>query len=202
VSVLEVVTDSRAATPALRQPCTALSPALPIVAPGQVWLVELPVGDIASSGPVRRVLDAVNVVVYDRALAEPLADVLPFGAYAEPAAAVDSDAAAAARCVRFARDGWSVARLVPAGLGQRDRTRRVRALIAELTAAKAPGGLAASVLAEIDDGICERVDTRLDRLADAVATYPRDTRLLIAVDAFAGGAAARLQAVAANGLAG
>jgi hypothetical protein len=201
VSVLEIVTGSRAATAVLRQPCAALAPALPAVAPGQVWLVELPARKIAASEPVRRLLDAVNVIVYDRALAEPLADVLPFGAYAEPAAATP-DIAAAARCVRFAQDGWSVARLVPARLGQRERTRRVRALAAELTAARAPAGLPAFILAEIDDGVCERVDTRLDRLAETVATYPPGARLLIAVEAFAGGAAARLHAVAANGLAG
>ena len=38
--------------------------------------------------------------------------------------------------------------------------------------------------------------------APIVATHPRDTRLTVVIDAFGGGAAARLHAVAVNGLAG
>jgi hypothetical protein len=59
-----------------------------------------------------------------------------------------------------------------------------------------------TILAEGADGIEERLDARFDDLVAVVASYPRDTRLTIIVDASAGAAAVRLRAVAANGLAG
>jgi hypothetical protein len=161
----------------------------------------MPTVDGGLSAPIRRVLEAVNVVIYDRELAERLAKSLPFGSYAEPAAANGLGDAAASRCVRFARDGWSVVRLVPARPAQRERGRRVRNLVEELLAAKVAGGIAVSIMTDAD-GIADRVETRLDRLAEAVAAYPRDARLLIAIGAFDAGTAPRLRAVAANGLAG
>jgi hypothetical protein len=180
----------------------AALPALPDIAPGQLWLVELPTASGAPSTPASHAVDGANVVIYDRALAEWLAASLPLGTYAEPApAATGLGDAAASRCVRFARDGWSVARLLPARLPQRERARRVRDVVDELVAAKVSGALPVSVLAEIG-GVAERTDTRLDRLTDTVATYGRDARLTIVIGAFAAGAAARLHAVAANGLAG
>jgi hypothetical protein len=62
--------------------------------------------------------------------------------------------------------------------------------------------LPVTILAEAADGIEERLDVRFDNLAAVVASYPRDTRLTIVIDAAAGGPAVRLHAVAANGLAG
>lgn len=82
--------------------------------PGQLWRVEAPIG-AAASAPLRRVLAAANVVVYDRVLAPLVAAALPPGGYAEPAAAGDGATdPASERCTRFARDGWSVVRLVAA----------------------------------------------------------------------------------------
>jgi hypothetical protein len=57
------------------------------------------------------------------------------------------------------------------------------------------------VFAEAGGGICEQEETRLDRLAHLVATHPRNTRLTIVIAAQRGDAA-RVQAVAGNGLAG
>jgi hypothetical protein len=161
-------------------------------------LVDLAPGEVPS-GPARHVLDAANVVIYDRALTASVADGLPLGSYAEPASGSE---AAASRSVRFERDGWSVARLLPAGLSPRERTRRVQDVVDELAAAKVAGRLPVTILAEAADGIEERIEARFDDLTAIVASFPRDTRLAIVIDAFTGSIGARLNAVAANGLAG
>jgi hypothetical protein len=173
----------------------------PIIRPGQLWLVELP----ADGGPVRHgvagyVLDQANVVIYDRALTETVAVSLPLGGYAEPAAAQRETAAS--RSVQFTRDGWSVARLLPSRLPQRERTRRVQDIVDELAAAQVAGRLPVTILAKAVDGIEERFEARFDDLAAIVASYPRDTKLAIVIEAFPGGVPARLHTVAANGLAG
>jgi len=199
VSITEVIPAGSLAGPS---PCHQRKgktpPTLPAIRPGQLWLVELPATG-APFAPACHVLDDANVVIYDRALADTVAEALPLGGYAEPAAAQSE--AAAARCVRFARDGWSVARLLPTRLPQRERTRRVQDMVDELAAAHMAGRLAVTILAEADGGE-ERFEVRFDDLAAAVASYPRDTRLAIVIDAFIVDAAARLHAVAANGLAG
>jgi hypothetical protein len=179
-------------------PVSPIVPKLPAVAPGQLWLVEQAPHE-APPASARHALDGANVVIYDRALTAAVADALPLGSYAEPASASE---AAAARSVRFIRDGWSVARLLPAGLSRRERTRRVQDVVDELAAARVAGRLPVTILAEAADGIEERIEARFDDLAAIVASFPRDTRLTIVIDAFAGGVATRLHAVAANGLAG
>jgi hypothetical protein len=128
-----------------------------------------------------------------------VADELPLGGYAEPASGSE---VSAARSVRFVRDGWSVARLLPAGVSPRERTRRTQDIVDELAAAKVAGRLPVTILADAADGIEERIEARFDDLTAIVASFPRDTRLAIIIDAFSGGAGARLHAVAANGLAG
>src|SRR5579864_3946682 len=120
----------------------------PNIEPGQLWLIEAPL-DAQPSTAVRHVLDSVNVVMYDRALAGALSGALPLGTYAEAAADGLADASAA-RCVGFTGDGWSVVRLMAAGLQRRQRAGRVRALVDALIAAKAPGDLAVRVFAETD----------------------------------------------------
>ena len=200
MSISEIIPSNYIATAPRRSHLRAAPSALPTVTPGQLWLIELPV-DGAAPSPLRHALDGVNVVIYDRALAAAVAESLPFGSYAEPASA-QSDATAA-RCVRFARDGWSVARLMPARVQQRERTRRVQDVVDELAAAKVAGRLPVSILAETADGIEERYEARFDDLAAIVDSHPSDTLLAIVIDAFGGaGAPARLHAIAANGLAG
>jgi len=198
VSISEIISaTSPAATPFRRQARVAL-PTLSQVAPGQLWLRELaPQGPVPEA--VTHVLQDANVVIYDRALTDAVADALPLGTYAEPAVTPET---AAARSVRFARDGWSVVRLLPARLPLRERTRRVQDLVDELAAAKVLGQFPVSIVAEAPDGIEEHVIARFDDLAAIVASFPRDTPLTIVIDAFGGGAAARLHAVATNGLAG
>jgi hypothetical protein len=175
----------------------------PDVAPGQLWLLEVAAETSETPALVSRAIATANVIIYDRVLADVVARLLPMGGYAEPVPASDGvDDAAAQRCVRFARDGWSVARLMAGPLTRRERTRRVRDFAAELAAAKVPGGRCVTVLAETPDGVCEEWQVRLDDLDDIAGTYPRDARLTIAVDPFGGGSAAGLHAVAVNGLAG
>lgn len=182
-----------------RRPLPASIPTLPRVAPGQLWLIELSPGGPLSAA-ARRALDGVNVVSYDRALADTVSLALPLGTYAEPAPA-KSDAAAA-RAVHFARDGWSVARLLEARLGSGERTRLIQDIVDELATARIAGRLPVTIVTDGSDGVVEQIEARFDDIASIVASHPRDTRLAIVIDAFSGAAAARLHAVAANGLAG
>lgn len=80
---------------------------LPDLAGGQVWVIEISLTDELSSLH-RKIVNESNVIIYDRSLEAIAAKALPLGGYAEP----DSPAQAAQRCVRFARDGWNVVRLV------------------------------------------------------------------------------------------
>lgn len=199
MSITEVIpTVSAAGQVFSRHLHSPLAPPLPDVAPGQLWLVQL-APEAPLPAAAQHVLGAANVVIYDRALTAAVAAALPVGGYAEPASGAEP---AAARSARFAQDGWSVARLLPARLAPRERTRRVQDLVDELAAAKVPGRLSVQVFAATADGIEEHLSARFDDLAAIVASFPRDTRLTIVIDAFGGGAAARLHAVAANGLAG
>jgi hypothetical protein len=196
MSVVEIV-SAETAVGSRRRPCSNVSLRDTPVKPGQLWLVQVaPEG--APSRPVCHVLNGTNIVIYDRALADIVAAGLPLGGYAEPA----GQDGVAMRCVRFARDGWSVARLLPARLPRRERVRRVQDIVDELAAAKVAGRLPVWIFAEAVDGIEERLEARFDDLAGIVASYPRDTRLAIVIDAFGDNVAARLHAVAANGLAG
>jgi hypothetical protein len=200
VSITEIIpAESLTGTSPCRQFNDAARQALPAIKPSQVWLVELPV-EGAPFAPACHALDSANVVIYDRGLENAVAEALPLGGYAEPAA--EAGEAVAARCVRFARDGWSVARLSPASLPQRERMRRVQDFVDELLAAGVSGRLSVSILAEGADGIEEQLEARFDDLTTVVASYPRDTRLAIVIEAFPTGIAARLHAVVANGLAG
>ena len=199
MSIAEIIPTARVAGTAHSRPrISPVVPRLPSVAPGQLWLVESAPEEV-SPAPVHHVLDSVNVVIFDRALTASVADGLPLGTYAEPASGSE---VAAARSVSFARDGWSVARLLPAGLSPRERTRRIQDVVDELAEAKVAGRLPVTILAEAADGIEERIEARFDDLTTIVASFPRDTRLAIVIDAFTGGVSARLHAVAANGLAG
>src|ERR1700730_8652432 len=96
---------------------TTLGPSeLPVMRPGQLWLVELPATAPEVSPLEYRALSNANVVIYDRALAPTVTRLLPLGGYAEPAPSSDGQVrAGSARCVRFVRDGWSVARLFHPG---------------------------------------------------------------------------------------
>jgi hypothetical protein len=92
--------------------------------------------------------------------------------------------------------------LVPARPTQRERIVRVRRLIEELAATKPASEIAVTVLGELTDGVSEPTQTQLSRLDQVVVTYPRDARLTFVVGGLNAHSAARLHAVAGNGLAG
>jgi hypothetical protein len=197
VSICEIFPADSFAGAASGYPGPSVAPALPAVTSGQLWLVELPLeGERPAS--VHHALRGANVVIYDRSLAQPVAQALSLGGYAE---AADPEIAAA-RCVRFARDGWSVARVLPVRLSPRERTRQVQDVVDELASAKVLGRLRVSIFTESAGRIEQRIEARFDDLAAIVAGQTRDTRLTIVIDAFGGAVASRLHAVAANGLAG
>jgi hypothetical protein len=187
VSISTVVPIGLVERATARSPVLAL-PILPQIEPGQLWLIELATARDPPAAPLRQAIDQANVVIYDRAFADFVAASLPLGNYAEPAASTDEAGdPAAARAVRFACDGWSVARLVPPHPTQRERIVRVRRLVEELAATKAPGDVPVTVVGELADGVFEPTETRLDRLDLVVVTYPRDARLTIVVgDGLAG----------------
>src|SRR5437764_13831661 len=97
-------------------------PQLPGVLPGQIWLVEHDAG-MPLSPLDRAVLIGANVVLYDRALASLVAQLLPLGAYAEPLPGVEpaTGPAITPRALDFAAEGWSVVQLVTAGPAWRAR---------------------------------------------------------------------------------
>jgi hypothetical protein len=196
VSFLEISPATIGVIPIRRS--VAVPPTLPGVTPSQLWLVELP-RDGAAPEPIRQSIDAANVVIYDRALTEAVATSLPLGNYAEPAA-LQSEAAAA-RAVRFARDGWSVARLLSANSPPRQRTRRVQDIVDELAAGRIAGRLPVSIFAVAPDGNEDLFVARFDDIAAIVDSHPRDTLLTIVIDAFHS-SMAPFHAIAANGLAG
>ena len=181
----------------------APSAAFPDIEPGQLWLIELPAAKAMPSEMLRRTLARANVVIYDRSLAAATAALLPIGGYAEPAAAAEGGVdPAAERCVRFAQDGWSVARLLSPRPPRRQRGEQVRRLAAALDTAKIPAALRVTLWAETPDCAAEPVEMRLGDLPEAVLAQPRHARLTIVIAALDSGASARLHAVAANGLAG
>jgi hypothetical protein len=89
-----------------------------------------------------------------------------------------------------------------ARLPQRGRAGRIRDVVDQLVAAGVRPAARVSVWVEATDGTGEREDARLDHLVAIVAAQPRDMTLAVVIDAFGDGSAARLRAVAANGLAG
>src|SRR2546423_10641976 len=97
-------------------------PQLPGVLPGQIWVVEHDPG-MPLSPRHRAVLIGANVVLYDRALASLIAQLLPLGAYAEPLPGVEpaTGPAITPRALDFATEGWSVVQLVTAGPAWRAR---------------------------------------------------------------------------------
>jgi hypothetical protein len=178
---------------------------LPTVEPGQFWLVELPPGGPELAPLEYRALVAANVVIYDRALAPTVARFLPLGGYAEPAPARDDEGGAAlGRCVRFIRDGWSVARLMrPALSFGAGRGSELPQLSKRLLALDMPANLPVSLFVWIGGGAYARTSARLDRLAGVdISGIERRGALTMAFDAVGEAAGPCFSIASANGLAG
>ncbi len=181
------------------------APALPKLEPGQLWFIELPPTAPALSPLEYRALMTANVVVYDRALASVVAGVLPLGGYGEPAAISDAALALAGeRCRRFARDGWSVVRLVdPRVLSGRQRVEKIQQLAGRLLTAEG-AKLPILVFANEGDGRYTTGAADLGEFAELIDTgglgqSPTLTVIFASTDT---AATPRVSVAAANGLAG
>ena len=184
-----------------------LGPAeLPVVRPGQLWLVELPAIAPELAPLEYRALSHANVVIYDRALAPTVARLLPLGGYAEPTATVDGQSAAGSeRCVRFVRDGWSVARLIHPGFQSgRDRLDKIRRLSHRLLTVEMPADLPIRIFVSGGRGRYKRNETQLYRLDAIIAAYAfvRSSTFTIVLDVTDTGGEPRFSVASANGLAG
>jgi hypothetical protein len=175
-------------------------PKLPTLQAGQLWYVELPSTEFAFSPLEYQALTTANLVIYDRALATTVARLMPIGGYAEPATPRGDASDGFDRCIRFARDGWSVARLVHPG---RRRVDMVRQLTERLLRVAAPAALSASIFANTGSGY-ENSDAVLDELVDMVNARsllisPTVTIVFGAIDTRS---APRFSVASTNGLAG
>jgi hypothetical protein len=173
--------------------------------PGQLWLVEFPARAPEFAPLEYRALSDANVVIYDRGLAPRVARLLPLGGYAEPAASSDGQSGAGSeRCIRFVRDGWSVARLLCPGFQSgRERLDTIRQLSSRLLT-EMPADLPVQVLVSEGRGRYERNETQLYRLDAIIAAYPsvRSSTFTIVLDVTDPGGTPRFSAASANGLAG
>ncbi len=129
-----------------------------------------------------------------------VARLMPIGGYAEPATPRGDASDGFDRCFRFARDGWSVARLVHPS---RRRVDLLRQLAERLLRATAPATLSASVFANTGSGY-ENIEAELDRLGGIVDAwrFSRSSALTIVFGAIDTESAPCFSVASANGLAG
>jgi hypothetical protein len=175
--------------------------ALPTVGPSQLWYVELPSAEREFSPLEYQVLTTANVVIYDRALASTVAKFRPMGGYAEPAAPSNlASDLALERCARFARDGWSVARLVDR---DRERVARIPQLSEWLQPVKSPVGLPVELFVNTG-GRYGRNTVEISELGDIIncVSLGQTITLVIRFSGIDAGAAPRFSVASANGLAG
>jgi hypothetical protein len=153
-----------------------------------------------------RALGNANVVIYDRALAPTVARFLPLGGYAEPVTASNGQSGAGSeRCVRFVRDGWSVARLLHRGFRSgRERLDKMRQLAHSLLASEMPGDLPVQIFVSAAPARYERNETQLHRLDAIIGAYAplRSSTFTIVLDVTDTGGAPRFSVASANGQAG
>jgi hypothetical protein len=179
---------------------------LPVMRPGQLWLVELPASAPEVAALEYRALGNANVIIYDRALAPTVARFLPLGGYAEPAASRDGQSGAESeRCVRFVRDGWSVARLFYPGLqSSRERLDKIRQLSHHLLTSEMPADLPVQIFVSAARGRYDRTATQLCRMDAIIAACApvQSSTFTIVLDVADTGGAPRFSVASANGLAG
>ena len=201
-AALDATADARDGWPAAT---TLGSAELPVMRPGQLWLVEFPATPPEFAPLEHRALSNANVVIYDRALAPAVARLLPLGGYAEPVASIDGQSAAGSeRCIRFVRDGWSVARLFhPSVQSSRERLDTIRQLSYRLLT-EMPADLPVRIFVSAGRGRYERNEIQLYRLDAMIAEYAsvRSSTFTIVLDVTDTGGEPRFSVASANGLAG
>jgi hypothetical protein len=168
-------------------------------------MIELPATEPELAPLEYRALGNANVVIYDRALALTVVRLLPLGGYAEPVGSGDGQLGAGSeRCVRFVRDGWSVARLLYPGVRSgRERLERIRQLSYRLLA-ELPADLPVQIFVSAGRGRYEKNETQLNRLDGIAAAYAsvRSSTFTIVLDVTDAGGTPRFSVASANGLAG
>jgi hypothetical protein len=166
---------------------------LPELEAGQIWVIEISPTDELST--LRRaIMTTVNVIIYDRSLEAIVADTLPLGRYAEP----EAEAQTVERCVQFARDGWSVVRLLDRQTSPIRRTAHLRELARCWHGAATTGKSAVFLSAGNGEGArCMTPAGDIDRELVATIDQGNLTVVFTATDAVPTSAA-----TPANGLAG
>jgi hypothetical protein len=170
------------------------------VEPGQIWLVEQdPAWPLSAVD--RDALTSANVVIYDRALAPLVAQVLPIGGYAEPLPATGHAAgpAISPRALALAHEGWSVAQLVEASPSRR---LRMGILPPAMLRAGRTGDLSVRVIAKAAADRCRVLDVGSDELAGFLSEFGKDEPLTLVFGPVTARHAAQAHAYTANGLAG
>jgi hypothetical protein len=171
-------------------------PALPVIQPGELWVVEHASADQALSPLCRHLLTSASIVVYDPALYSIVAANLPVGGYAEPTAAQEGPFDTPInRCIQFARDGWSVVRLSRHG-SLKDR--RIAWLIERMIGAGCSTSMSVRLFTDANGSIPQRTETELGRLDATTA----EGCVAIAFAVVGTGAGPHLYAISSNGLAG
>ena len=176
---------------------TVAASELPAVGRGELWLLSLPLPGQAALAFAHSALTTANVIIFDRALAHVAAALLPLGGYAEPAGGDGMD-----RSIQFARDGWSVVRLVAAGSPGSRLAERARAAVARLRASGAPAALNVTRFAATDSDQLSRVDLRLGSIDGLVDEIDDSRPQAVVFENFACRCTAALSVSVANGLAG
>jgi hypothetical protein len=177
---------------------------LPVMQPGQLWLVELPTSGPELAPFEYRALSTANVLVYDRALAPTVARHLPLGSYAEPAALdYGRFSSASERCLRFAQDGWSVARLLQPRLFANERLEVLGQLTRRFPAHKLPADLPVRMFVARGRDRYEKSEIPLHELGSRAANASAlSSTLTIVLDVTEAREAPRFAVTPANGLAG
>jgi hypothetical protein len=164
--------------------------------PSQIWLIEAPVTR-GLSALDRRVLCRADAVLYDRALAPLIADVvLAGGGYAEPLPKEAEAVAPAisARAFKLACDGWSVVQLV------QPRRQRLRRVAEELRRFDGTGNFTIRLIEKAATDPFQIREVRLCDLPELVNGVGENEPLSAVVGPLAGGASAACFAF--TGLAG
>jgi len=172
----------------------------PTVDPGQIWLAEQdPAWPLSAVD--RDALTNANVVIYDRALAPLVVQVLPIGGYAEPlpVAGHATGPAISQRALALAGEGWSVAQLVEASPSGR---LRMRILPPALVRAGGAGDLPVRVIAKAAADRCRVLDLGLHELSEFLGEFAKDELLTLVFGPVFARGAVQAHAFTANGLAG
>jgi hypothetical protein len=172
----------------------------PTVDPGQIWLAEQdPAWPLSTVD--RDALTNANVVIYDRALAPLVAQVLPIGGYAEPLSVAGhaTGPEISQRALTLAGEGWSVAQLVEASPSRR---LRMRILPPALVRAGGAGDLPVRVIAKAAADRCRVLDLGLHELSEFLGEFAKDELLTLVFGPVVARNTAQAHAFIANGLAG